>query len=891
MSCNQNSQNDFQIMHWNAQGITSPSAMLELEHVLNEKHIDIVLINETFLKPHHKFKLKNYNIHRQDRLTHGGGVLIGVKKNIPHKRLPKFPTTTIENVSILISVNNGPIRITSAYCPQYSSHFTDDLDKITTTRNDFFIFGDFNAKHTSWNCHHNNRAGSKLYNHQITSHYYVHYPGCFTRYGQQVAPTLPSVVDLLLTNSSLLISPIETHKDILNSDHVPMTCTIYGSIIVKSMLVPQYNKANWIAIQKWVDDEIRNLNLHTVDITQTNVEDVLAKITQTIQGSSNLVPVTEIEPWQKKLSQISIYLIGQRRKYRRRLQRSIDILERRTLTSILKQLNLLIKYHVLNDRNNSWSKFIHRLPIGKKKFWLLSKAIKGKRAPVGTLHVDGADIYDSEIKANTIAQTFENFHGTTHSIISPNERKVIKFCEWLDNTCLQENIDDVLTSVDEVRFYVNQLKNSKAPGIDGIKPIVLKNMPNSIFIIISKVFNWCLTTGYFPEIFKNAKVIPILKQGKDPKSPTSYRPISMLNCLGKVFEKIILSRLSEFTESNSILREEQFGFRKEFSTTHQIKRIVNLIRLNKSQRKSTGIIFLDVEKAFDTIWHKGLVYKLKNFGYPMYILKIVKSFLENRKFVVEIDATHSSPRNILAGVPQGSVLSPILYSIYTSDYKLPRNSTLALYADDTALVSCGKVSNAIIKNMKKNFLHTEKYLKNWKIQINQGKTQAIIFPFNKSPKRIPSIPLNIQGHQIPIQTSVKYLGIILDKRLSFKEHVLHACDRAIKCGRALYPLLNRKSKLNTKNKLLLYKMCIRPIMTYGCQIWAEICAKTYLKKLQIIQNKNLKIIHNLPRLYPTSLLHRRFKENMFNTITANLSRRFEDRNRSSQHNVIRNLNQ
>ena len=107
-------------MHWNAQGLTSPSAMLELEHVFNEKHIDFVLIN--------KFKLKNLNIRREDRLTRGLGVLIGIKKNIPHNRLPKFPTITIENVSILISVKNRPIRIATAYCPQYSSHFTDDLD-------------------------------------------------------------------------------------------------------------------------------------------------------------------------------------------------------------------------------------------------------------------------------------------------------------------------------------------------------------------------------------------------------------------------------------------------------------------------------------------------------------------------------------------------------------------------------------------------------------------------------------------------------------------------------------------------------------------------------------------------------------------------------------------
>lgn len=154
-----------------------------------------------------------------------------------------------------------------------------------------------------------------------------------------------------------------------------------------------------------------------------------------------------------------------------------------------------------------------------------------------------------------------------------------------------------LTDIVEIKEVVLTLKNNKAPGLDGINSIILKKMPDPIFAILNNIFNWCLQNGYFPSAFKKAKVIPIAKKGKDPHLPTSYRPISILNILDKVFEKIIQKRLLLFTNINNIINKEQFGFRKEHSTVHQLQRVINIIDLNKTNRTSTGIVFLDIEKA------------------------------------------------------------------------------------------------------------------------------------------------------------------------------------------------------------------------------------------------------------------------------------------------------
>ena len=193
---------------------------------------------------------------------------------------------------------------------------------------------------------------------------------------------------------------------------------------------------------------------------------------------------------------------------------------------------------------------------------------------------------------------------------------------------------------------------------------------------------------------------------------------------------------------------------------------------------------------------------------PTYLIKIIESFLTDRSFVVDVAGTFSEEKNILAEVPQGSVLSPLLYSLYISDDKVPTGSNVAFYADDSAFISCGKVSNAIVKRMQKVLIHVNEYFTKWKIKINNEKTQAILFPFNKSPKRIPTIKMIINRTEIPLSNSIKYLGVTLDKKLTYKEHVGNICNKAIRCGRALYPLLNRKSKLNTKNKCLLYNLHI-----------------------------------------------------------------------------------
>lgn len=380
-------------MQLNAQGITNSSDILELEFFLKEKEIDLLFINETFLKPNKKFKLLNYKIYREDRATHGGGVLIAIRNSIPHHQIAKLNTSTIENVSIVVKVNGRPIRFTSAYNPKNTPNFSNDLTKITDSTHQFFILGDFNARHITWNNYTNNTAGICLYNHQIQGNYYIYYPDEFTRFGQGSQPIRPSTIDIILTNSTLNMSPIETHPGFFNSDHVPIICEIYGSVTENKILVPMYKLANWNSITNWVDSKISSLEGNT--ILDLNIEKVLDDVTNILTEASKKVPLVEKQCWQRKLSQLCLCLIGQRKRFKRKLQRCYQTTERIRITSILNQLKTLINQNLFKDRNNSWNNFLRSLPAGKQKFWKITKAVK---APPLVIWLTVVEKYSSAIK-------------------------------------------------------------------------------------------------------------------------------------------------------------------------------------------------------------------------------------------------------------------------------------------------------------------------------------------------------------------------------------------------------------------------------------------------------------------------------------------------------------
>jgi hypothetical protein len=315
--------------------------------------------------------------------------------------------------------------------------------------------------------------------------------------------------------------------------------------------------------------------------------------------------------------------------------------------------------------------------------------------------------------------------------------------------------------VEKIQVYVRKLKNSKAPGIDKIHNRLLKNLPVRGIKYIHFIICMCLKLSYFPEKWKEAKVVAIHKPGKDPTKSSSYRPISLLSSISKLLEKTYLYQINIHLENNNILPDEQYGFRAFRSTTHQLAKSTTHIKKKLSQKASTGMVLLDVEKAFDRVWHCGLLYKLITIKIPSNIIRIIHSFLINRQFYVEINGKKSAKHLIPFGVPQGAASSPTLYNIYTYDIPHHRKAKLGIFADDTAISVSSKYLATIINNLTDATDTLQKYFTKWKIKLNEQKTQAIFYTRRRK-NEIPTQPLNVFNATINWEINVKYLGMYLD---------------------------------------------------------------------------------------------------------------------------------
>lgn len=341
------------------------------------------------------------------------------------------------------------------------------------------------------------------------------------------------------------------------------------------------------------------------------------------------------------------------------------------------------------------------------------------------------------------------------------------------------NTNDIIyVTPREIIRAIKTTKNRKAPGPDKIQNIALKNLPQKAIVQLTNIFNACLKLSYFPKKWKTANILAYKKPNKDKTLPVSYRPISLLNTMSKnkIFEKIILNRILKFENENKILIDEQFGFRRNRSTVQQLVRIVHNISCNFNINKSTAMILFDIEKAFDTVWHKALICLLFDYKFPYYLIKIVANYLKRRRFFVSVNNAKSSKKKIAAGVPQGSILGPILFIYFINCILQSPCTNVALFADDTAVSAASWKKSQAVKKAQVQFLKIRQFFEKWKIQINPSKTELIVFS-KKIKETVPSI--TIDNQIIEPSKHVKYLGVYLDSKLSYTKHTAIARGKAL----------------------------------------------------------------------------------------------------------------
>jgi hypothetical protein len=277
-----------------------------------------------------------------------------------------------------------------------------------------------------------------------------------------------------------------------------------------------------------------------------------------------------------------------------------------------------------------------------------------------------------------------------------------------------------------------------------------------------------MNLSHFPKSWKEVKVIHLPKTVKDHKLPQNLYPISLLPTTGKLFEKVILKIVQRHIEDKGLLNARQFGFRASYSMTFQCMRLTDQVTLNFNNKMSTGAVFLDIEKAFDTPWHPGLLYQLPKLEFSTSLIRLISSFLSQRKFRVSVEGEMSTPREMKAGVTQGSVLSPTLYSLYINDTPQTIGVNLALFADDTSLYATERKEGYVLRKLQRGLNSMAAWSERWNIKINVDKARAIYFSHRIRP---PESLLTMNGRNIPFVNSVKYHGVIFDIKITWRPYI------------------------------------------------------------------------------------------------------------------------
>ena len=704
---------------------------------------------------------------------------------------------------------------------------TNDLDTLLNINGSFLYAGDMNAKHTSWNSRIITPRGRTLHKHAEDNDYDVIGPKEYTHYPRNPAHN-PDVLDVVMMKSKANINSIDTITE-FNSDHEPVIVVLDTNATETMLRTKSFVAVNWplflSQLSTTLPVKVEAANIHELD-------EVIRTVTNTIvQAKAKATTHVHADNFVQHVSPEILQLISYKKQVRKKFQR-LRLRDYKTeLNYLTKRIHTLIQ----DQRIRQFTKSVQDA-MENNQIWKIAKRLKAtEQAPSTAIQGKRGPAFNPQEKAQAIADVLEeNFRPIPEGKDSHSTRwgrevkeEVQLFLNAPPTTLVPK------TSASEVKRITNKGKTSSAPGPDGLSYETLKNLPHQAFTIIAAILNLAMSFHYFPSPWKTAHITTIPKPGKNPSLPQNRRPISILNTIGKIYERLILNRILH--HALKIIPDTQFGFVPHRSTTLQLLRITNYIQSGFANFEHTAAVFLDVEKAYDTIWTPGLIYKLIQLGFPDAYIHLLASYLSKRRFRVKIEGALSTLRSVSAGVPQGSVLAPTLYNLYVSDLPSHDQSQVAQYADDTALFykhyNISSCTNTISEHLQK----ITQWCSKWRIKINEEKTQYIVFS-----KRRPVIPaIRLGNKTIAPTTTTKYLGVYLDRRLSWHTHFKYSKGKAAQKLYLLYPIL-RSTCLPLHKKLSLYKIYIRTSMLYAAPIWRN-AAREHINSLQKIQNRTARL--------------------------------------------------
>ena len=523
--------------------------------------------------------------------------------------------------------------------------------------------------------------------------------------------------------------------------------------------------------------------------------------------------------------------------YKTLMQTSKDSTDYPVLLSNFKVYKNIIRRSIMLAKRDYYRNAFNRYSTNMKKTWqtisqTLNRRKRDRDFPQEFKLANGNTI--SEPKK--IANAFNDFFiGIGDGGVS-NESTNNDFNRYMPSKANCTLMFEPIT-VDTISRIISGLKPKTSTGIDNISNKLLKFVKNVISEPLSIIINQMLKLGIFPDLLKISKVVPLYKKDDD-SNLSNYRPISLLPSISKIFEKVLLEQLTTYLDNNNLIHNHQYGFRKRHSTEYAALHIVDYLNYEMDLKRTPINLYLDLSKAFDSLSHKILISKLKHYGICDIALKLMKSYLENRKQYVQFDTCTSDMKSIRNGVPQGSILGPLLFLIYINDF--PNSSKLfnfLMYADDSTLFCClediKSDNKELVLNNELQRVHS--WLKANRLSLNVKKTKYMLFRKQKRTD-IRELNLRISNDAIQPVDDFNFLGLHINSKLNWETHtnvISKRMSRAVGVIKKLQLVFPKTILLTIYNALIL------PHINYCLLSWGSASA---VKTIFTIQKRAIRAI-------------------------------------------------
>lgn len=797
------------VMQLNCNGLKGQKKRQDFSAAVEHHKPDIIIGCESKLDstiPTYSVFSDDYNVLRKDRNANGGGVFLAFKNDIAVVEKPEINLALAEIIWASVQFKGGTtLYIGSYYRPPNASN--DALDQLHDSINGIFskhtkrvpnviLGGDFNLPDIDWNSTTTSSPRTQsLHNSFIELLNYFN----LTQVVKHITrPTSGNVLDLTLTSNDELIGDVQTASGI--SDH---------SILVYSISLPpklerkssrkiyKYDKANKTEVQKCITEATEkyfedNPNERTVEENWNFFKSTIDSVMRQIPSKT----------WNGKPSHpyVSRSIIQQMRKRDKLYGKAIRERTDETWESYKKKRREVQKSLRKSHHDYMNNVIGDSLKTDGKKFWTYVKNQKRDSVGIPTLKKDETLYFTSDQKADALNRQFS-------SVFTQDDANPLPCM----GPCPYTPIADLEIGLNGIVKQLKQLKANKASGPDEITSRVLKEYAEDLSPILTHLFQQSYHTGILPRDWKRARVAGIYKSGVK-SDPANYRPISLTCICCKVMEHVVLSHVSKHLADNDVLIDKQHGFREKLSCETQLVEAVDDWSQAINEKRQTDVLFLDFSKAFDRVSHRKLLHKLTYYGIQGNTHHWISAFLTGRSQQVSVNGSASPPSSVLSGVPQGSVLGPMLFLLYVNDITTNVNSSMRLFADDSVIYRtiCGPDDQ---ERLQEDLQKVFQWAETWSMAFNISKCAHLSITLKRRPYLF---NYSVNEQVLPQKKTYKYLGVTVRDDLRWNTHVEALRSKA---SRTMGILRRNLGSCSKKVRETAYKTLVRPQLEYSSCAW------------------------------------------------------------------------